>query len=194
MSSAQMDFQNRLRCHSLRNPSPGTKAMSLRAIVAQKLVRKTDGSVPSVEAINKAAKSFTEEKKQRGRREGWRKTTKKEDRALLATFHKLRPKGHYVDSRMVHSALPRKLRTKVRRRTVRGRLADQGYVPTKKVNKTDPGPALRKRRLEFAKAHEAKTPAQWKGELQAIGDSRSSPGTPRSCAPNFGSFAPAGLT
>ena len=193
MSSAQMDFQNRLRCHSLRNPSPGTKAMSLRAIVAQKLVRKTDGSVPSVEAINKAAKSFTEEKKQRGRREGWRKTTKKEDRALLATFHKLRPKGHYVDSRMVHSALPRKLRTKVQRRTVRRRSADQGYAPTKKVNKTLVLPCAsdvsssqrrtRRRRLRSGRA-----------SSRRLGISRSSLGTPRSCAPNFGSFAPAGLT
>ena len=185
MSSAQMDFANRLRCYSLRNPPPGTKPMKFQDILAQKLVRKTDGSLPSAAAIHKAAASFPKEKQQRGRREGWRKTSKQEDKALLKTFHKLRPKGHYVDSRMVHSALPRTLRGKVQRRTVRRRLAEQGFVPTKKVAKTDPGPALRKRRLDFAKAHEAKTPAQWKGELQAIGDFKEFTWYPKELRPKF---------
>ena len=180
-----MDFKNRALCFSLRNPPPGTKPMTFQGIVDQKLVRKTDGSVPSVGAIHEAAASFSKEKKQRGRREGWRKTSKKEDKALLSTFHKLRPKGHYVDSRMVHSALPRKLRTKVQRRTVRRRLAEQGYVPTKKLNKSDPGPALRKRRLDFAKAHEAKTPAQWKQELQAVGDFKEFTWYPKELRPKF---------
>ena len=45
-------------------------------IADQKLVRKTDGIVPSVGAIQEAAASFSKEKKQRGRREGWRQTSK----------------------------------------------------------------------------------------------------------------------
>ena len=185
MSSSQMDFKNRLLCYSLRNPAPGTKRMTLRAIVAQKLVRKTDGSVPSKTAINDAARSMTKEKQQRGRREGWRKTTKQQDKTLLATFHRLRPKGHYVDSRMVHAALPRTLRTQVQRRTVRRRLAEQGYVPTRKTNKSDPGPALRKRRVDFAKAHEGKTPAQWRQELQAVGDFKDFTWYPKELRPKF---------
>ena len=82
MSSAQMDFQNRLLCYSLRNPPPGTKRMTLREIIAKKLVRKTDGSVPSENSIIDAARSMTKEKQQRGRREGWRKTTKQQDKTL----------------------------------------------------------------------------------------------------------------
>ena len=53
----------------------------------------------------------------------------------MQTFKKLRPPGHGVDSNAVQRALPKKLKLKVSRRTVRRRLAEKGFVPQKKRSK-----------------------------------------------------------
>ena len=80
----------------------------------------------------------------RDRPKGSRNTTKEEDKKIIATFHKVRPPGRYVDSRMVSDALPKKISKKIGRRTIIRRLAEKGYVPTPKVDRSDPGPALMK--------------------------------------------------
>ena len=72
---------------------------------------------------------------------------------------------------------------------MRRRLAEQGYVPTRKTNKNDPGPALRKRRVDFAKAHEGKTPAQWRQELQAVGDFKEFTWYPKDLRPQVSAAA-----
>ena len=88
----------------------------------------------------------------------------------MSTFKSLRPAGHGVDSRIIKSALPTKLRMKVCRRTVIRRLAERGYNAAKKVRKTDTGPAHRAKRVAFAKSHEAKSADDWVTFLQAVGD------------------------
>ena len=114
--------------------------------------------------------SFTTKKETRGRKTGHRKTSKVENKIILKSFHKLRPPGYYVDSRKVHTSLPKKVRKNISRRTVRRRLAEKGYVPTRKMKKSDPGPRLAKKRFGFSQKHKDKTPADWKAELQAVGD------------------------
>lgn len=125
--------------------------------------------MPTEQAISKAALAYHAEKKARGRKEGWRKTTKKEDRTILKTFHKLRPPGHGIDSRTIHKGLKKKIRKKVSRRTIRNRLAEKGYVPKAKVNNNDPGPKLQKKRLAIAQRFLERTGEDWNNELQAVG-------------------------
>ena len=64
-----------------------------QAMISSKVVTKLDGTAPTPAAISKAASEFGSEKKKRGRKLGQNKTTKAEDRAILKTFHKLRPPG-----------------------------------------------------------------------------------------------------
>ena len=163
-------MQNRALCYALRNPPAGVKKTSYASIVKDKLVKKSDGTIPSVGAIWNAATTFMDEKEKRGRREGFRNTTKAEDRTVLSVFKKLRPPGHYVDARMVHSKLKRTVKNKISKRTVTRRLAEFGFVPTLKIKKTDPGPALMKRRLAFGKIHEGKDSDDWTQYLQGVAD------------------------
>ena len=81
-------------------------------------MRKTDGTKPTPEAISQAAIDYKKEKHDRGRKEGSTVTTKDEDRTIMAVFKKARPKEHYVDSRIVHNRLRKKLKKKVARKTV----------------------------------------------------------------------------
>ena len=65
------------------------------------------------------------------------------------------------------SRLPRMFDTlQVSRRTLIRRLADKGYTPEEKLDKQDPGPALAKKRLVFAREHATKSKAEWKACLQ----------------------------
>ena len=81
-STSQMDVANRALCYTLRNPPPGVKKTKLCDIVKQKLVKKVDGSVPTQGAISEAAMQFKAEKDTRGRKTGWRKTSKEEDKTM----------------------------------------------------------------------------------------------------------------
>ena len=89
-------------------------------------------------------KNFYEEKAKRGRKVGWRKTTKAEDKVLMDKFHQLRPPGCGIDSRELHDALPSVLKKKIVRRTVRRRLAAKGYTPQEKLQKDDVGKVLQR--------------------------------------------------
>ena len=147
---------------------------------------KLDGRThPCASAVKECVDTFNDTKNKRGRKAGWRKTKKAEDSKILKTFKKVRPDGHGVDARKVHSALPKKLRKKISRKTVVRRLAEKRYTPTKKASKSDPGPALARRRKDFAKMHKAKTPAQWKEFLQGIGDLKDFTYYPADLRPRF---------
>lgn len=169
-TTAKMDLANRALCYAYRNPVKGVKKTPLKTIITHKLVRKTDGSVPSEGAISKAAKDFMEEKEQRGRPTGTRNTTKAEDRVIMQKFRELRPPGAYIDSRILHDNLPRKIARKITRRTVLSRLEDMGYTPQTKLGKTDLGPKQCAARWKWCKKFEGRAPAQWKTKLQACGD------------------------
>ena len=167
---AQMNNKNRALCWAYRYPRDGAKKIKLCDIVKRKLVVRTDGRVPSEGAISKAAREYLTEKKTRGRKTGWRKTTKAEDRKIFATMKKLRPPGHYVDSRIIHRRLPKKLRNNVTRRTIIRRLGEKGFIAKKKINRNDPGPAVRRKRLAVATKYIGKSADDWATELQAVGD------------------------
>ena len=137
---AQMDDKNRALCFFYRNPPNGAKRLTYAEIA--EIVRNEDGGHPSEGAVRQCVMNFHEPKATRGRKSGYRKTTKAEDNVVLQTFRKLRPPGHGVDSRQVHTNLPKKLRDKLSRRTIIRRLAEQRYVPTKKAQKTDPGRSI----------------------------------------------------
>ena len=109
----QMDIRNRALCYALRFPGKGVKKTALKDI--RKLAKKTDGSRPSLEAISKAAKNFGRiSDTTLGRRVGTMKTSKAEDTAILKQFVKMRPPGHYIDSRILHESLPQPLRASTR--------------------------------------------------------------------------------
>ena len=101
----------------------------------------------------------TEDK--RGRPLASRKTSRSEDRELLQTFKTLRPPGHYIDARIVHTNLARSVKNKISKRTVTRRLKEYGFTPTGKVNKSDPGHKLAKKRCAFAKRYEHLTSEAW---------------------------------
>ena len=107
---------------------------------------------------------------ERGRPVGRTATTKQEDKKLLATFHKVRPPGHGVDSRVVHKHLPKKLQAKIGRRTVIRRLAVKGYTPQTKLNKSDPSSTQKTKRMRFGRKHQDKNFQRWQSHLQAVGD------------------------
>ena len=181
----QMDAANRALCYVLRFPPKGVKKTSFPAIISRKLVVNKRGRVPSQSAMSEAALTYKVEKGTRGRKKGFHKTTKADDRKILKTFHKQRPPGHYVNSRIVHTALPKKVMKKICKRTVRNRLADKGFVPTKKINKKDAGPKNRQRRFAFAKSFEGDTPAQWETRLQGVGDFKDFTWYPTQLRPRF---------
>jgi|MEHZ01.5.fsa_nt_MEHZ011409100.1_1 hypothetical protein len=180
---ARMDDANRALCYAMRHPGPGQKPRPYKDI--RKVVRKTNGKKPSIGAISDAANDFMEKKLKRGRNKGDRKTTKEEDKQILAAFHKMRPPGYGVDSRVVHTALPKKLKKKVARRTIIRRLADKGYVPEKKLSKSDPSYKQKQKRVLFCKRHKDTTPAEWKVQLQAVGDIKEFTYYPKELQPRF---------
>ena len=170
-------------CFALRNPPRGQKPTKLSDI--QKLVRKTDGKRPTLQAIQQAASTFKDKKGQRGRPIGSNGTTKEEDKKILKAFHKLRPPGHYVDSRLVRKALPKKLQAKASRRTVIRRLAKKGFLPEKKLSKSDYSVIQKTKRVAFARRHSDKNANQWKAELQAVGDLKDFTWYPKELYPRF---------
>ena len=62
------------------------------------------------------------------------------------------------------------LKRKVSERTIIRRLGEKGIKPKTKPSKSEQSIKNAKTRVKFAKRHEPKTPQEWKGELQAVGD------------------------
>ena len=104
-----MDAANRALCYFYRHPPPGSGVAPVAFRKIPALVVKQDGQHPCRSAVHKAVKEWHTEKRTRGRKKGWRKTTVDEDKVLMRTFHKVRPPGHGVEPRGVHQALPRSL-------------------------------------------------------------------------------------
>ena len=73
----------------------------------------------------------------------------------------------------------------MKRRTLIRRLAAKGYKPERKISKNDPGPALMKKRLKFAKKYSSRDASDWKGNLQAVGDFKDFTWYPRELKPRF---------
>jgi len=168
-TTSQMDLANRAICYTLRNPPKGHKKIPYKDIV--KVVRKQDGTKPTHGSICEAAKSFQEEKEEvQGRPKGTKKTTKEQDKKVMEVFKKMRPPGCGVDSRVIHNALPKKIKKLIGRKTVIRRLADKGFSPQKKIQKTDPGVQLSKKRIAFAKKYKDRSGTTWKAKLQAVAD------------------------
>ena len=163
-----MSVATRALCYAMRNPPKGMRKYKLGEI--QDMIAKKDGLPPSIGSISGAGRTFMDPKSPKRRPKGSRKTTVAEDKLLLKTFHDIRPPGCGVDSRVLHTALPKKLSKKIVRRTVIRRLAAKGFKPSRKINKSDPGPALCKKRLGFVRKYEGETASQWKAKVQAVGD------------------------
>ena len=73
----------------------------------------------------------------------------------------------------------------MKRRTLIRRLAAKGYKPERKISKNDPGPALMKKRLKFAKKYSSWDASDWKSNLQAVGDFKDFTWYPRWLKPRF---------
>ena len=166
-----MSPENRALCYFYRNPPPesGCKRMKWTAIA--KLVWNTDGSThPTPCSVRKCVLGWQRERKKRGRQTGARKTSREDDQCMVRSFEEARrPLGTAVTSRDVADLLPQRLRSKVSLRLIRRRLAERGYVPEKKLEKTDFLDKQRKLRVAFCKAHERRTPAGWSTYLQGWG-------------------------
>ena len=182
---ARMDDRNTALCYALRHPPKGQAITTFEEIVDRKLVRKMDGTVPSISAIKKASDNFHKEKAAVGRKLGWRKTTKAEDKKLMKTFHKVRPPGHGVTVRRVHSALPVKIKKKICKRTVIRRLAEKGLIPRMKLHKQDFSVTQRRKRVLFGNAHLDWTTAKWKSECQGCADMKEFTWYPMDMRPTF---------
>ena len=123
----------------------------------------------TAEGVRKAVRNFHLPKAKRGRKKGWRKTTSKENASILKTFHRVRPPGAGVESREVSDALPKRLLDKVCLRTIRNRLKEKGYVPERKIEKSEANKQVRSGRMCFCTEHKWRTRKQWKRKLQAAG-------------------------
>ena len=123
-----------------------------------------------MEGRKEARKGGRKERKKEGRKDGRKASSYLISAARFGRFHKVRPPGHGVVARTIHSKLPRAVKQKIGKRTVQRRLADKGYVPDKKSSKTDHGTQWMAKRLAFAKEHEDKSASRWKSYLHACFD------------------------
>ena len=180
-----MDAKNAALCYFYRHPPPGSEVKPTTYADIAKLVTKKNGEHPTVGGVHKAVKEFMEVKQSRGRKQGWRKTTKVDDAAILAAFHKCRPPGHGVVARDVWMALPHKLRPNICQRTIRNRLKDKGFVPQPKLDKDELQAKHRKRRVEFCVAHEHRSSEGWQSYLQGCGDLKEYTYYPRALKARF---------
>ena len=166
-----MNADTRALCYVYRNPPPAWRVKRLSYAKIASIVFMKDGIThPTPQAVFKCVKEWRRERKQRGRKKGWRKTTKAEDTSVLKTFLKVRPPGYGVVSRQVQDSLPRDLRLKICKRTIRNRLKEKGYIPEEKVGKQDPGRDVVSKRMTFSHDHEHRTEAMWQQYLQGCGD------------------------
>ena len=168
--SDRMDEKNRALAFFYRNPPPGSGVKPLPYSAICKLVRKKNGKQPGKSAVHKAVSTFKKTSLPRGRKTGWRKSTTGEDNAMVTTMLRLRGGGLGVTSQEVRNALPAALRRKISSKTVRRRLAERGYHPTVKSEKSDFGPSWRKARLAFCKSLRSRSPGQWCRYVQGVAD------------------------
>ena len=78
-----MTPDERALCYAYRFPPKGTRKMAYNKI--SEIIGFPAGG------IRECVRTFLDEKATRGRKQGWRKTTKAEDRVILQKFHKVSP-------------------------------------------------------------------------------------------------------
>lgn len=168
-----MDERTRALCFFYRNPPPTSGVTPQPYADIPALVRRPGEPLLRSDAVYRAVRKFHSDRNIRGRKKGWRKTSKAEDQVIMKTFLKVRqPLGSAVDARDVINNLPKALRTKVCLRTVRNRLLKQGFTMQDKKSKDDMGDLWRKTRVQFCKLHASKSALQWCSYVQAVGDFR----------------------
>ena len=99
--SQQMDPATQALCFFYRNPPRGSGVKPQPYKKIPQLIKQ-----PRMEIgrIKMAVKHFGKKKKKRGRKVGWRKTTPKEDKEILAVFKRIRqPLGILVEASDVWS-------------------------------------------------------------------------------------------
>ena len=165
-----MDEKNRALAFFYRNPPPGSGVKPLPYTAICKLVRKKNGKQPGKSAVREAVSTFKQPSSPRGRKTGWRKSTTAENKAIVKTMLRLRGGGLGVTSHEVRNALPAALRRKISSKTVVRRLAEHGYHPTVKSEKSDFGAPWRKARLAFCKRLRSRSPGQWCRYVQGVAD------------------------
>ena len=168
--SQQMDPATQALCFFYRNPPRGSGVKPQPYKKIPQLIKQ-----PRMEIgrIKMAVKHFGKKKKKRGRKVGWRKTTPKEDKEILAVFKRIRqPLGILVEASDVWKALSPRLRDKITIRTVSNRLRAKGYKMEEKLAGDDKGEKWRKTRMAFCTAHGHKTATQWTKRVQAVADFR----------------------
>ena len=185
-----MSPENRALCYYYRNPPPGCDHKPLKWSAISKLVWNTDGKThPEPCSVRKCVLAWQRDRCQRGRKQGWRKTTREEDQQILACFRKARqPLGSAVTARSVAQLLPRAVKSKLCLRTIRRRLAAAGFKAEKKLEKADLAQKQRLARLEFCKAHQHRTPAMWSAFLQGCGDLKDFTYYPRKLKAKFARY------
>ena len=185
-----MSPENRALCYFYRNPPPGCDVKPLKWIAISKLVWNLDGRThPEPCSVRKCVLAWQRERRQRGRKQGWKKTTQEEDQKIVECFRKARlPLGSSVTARDVARLLPRALKAKVCLRTLRTRLAAAGYKPEKKLEKADFEQKQRRARLDFCKEHQHRTSAMWSTFLQGCGDLKDFTFYPRKLKARFARY------
>ena len=111
-SCARIDAANRALAYAMRKPRDHGKKRSWSYIAQH--VKKTDGSHPSVRALQRIVEQWPRGAKKRGRKKEWRKPSPEDDNLILEKFHELRPPGHGIDARSLRAALPTPLKNRVR--------------------------------------------------------------------------------
>ena len=97
-------------CH-IRNPPPNS---GFKKVPYKKIPELIGRLELPVKTIEKSVSRFQQERKQRGRPVGWKKTTDGQDKVMLQTFHRVRkPLGSLCESMDIWTALPKPLRDKV---------------------------------------------------------------------------------
>ena len=165
-----MGAANRALCFFYRHPPEDSGVKPLPFSRIRLRVVKADGSAPSEEACRNCVRDFHNVKGKRGRKHGWRKTSRAQDNTILCAFRRLRPPGAGVESRDVANALPKTLQGKVCLRTIRNRLKEKGYTPTKKSSKAEASTRTRCARMAFCRLHAKRTGPQWVRYLQGVAD------------------------
>jgi len=184
-----MNAENRALCYFYRHPPPGSVS-ALKWSAIARLVWNEDGRAhPTAAGVRNCVPSWTAQRRKRGRKAGWKKTTVAEDKQIARCFHKARlPLGSRVTARDVEARMSSGLRRKICKRTIRRRLAKLGYVPARKKENTAFLFAQRKARIVFCKAHEHRTPAMWANYLQGCGDLKDFTYYPRKMKVRFARF------
>jgi len=175
-----MSPKMRATCYGLWK---GKKKFKLHEI--QKVVKKKDGSKPTLPGIYYAATRFTAPSKRMGRPVGSTKTTAAQDCKIVSVMKELRKKTGGNGYHAVWRALPAALRRKVSPDLVRNHLRDRGYNYEDKVEHVEATRPQQKVRMQFGRRYASLTGEDWCDHLQGAGDLKDFTYYPPKLAPRF---------